>query len=137
MLYMLLFLVFGAAMIPGAAGGELEGAAAGTGMMLLIFGGSCILSLVLYGGFGALGGLLGAVIFKPKVDAPGGGGGFGPPGGGGYGPPGGGGFGPPGGPPSGGGAFGPPGGGGGFGPPSGGPGFGQPPGGGPPPGSSW
>ncbi len=132
-IYILVFLLFGAAMIPGAASGELEGAAAGTGMMALIMGGSCIGSLVVYGGFGALGGVIAAAIFKPKVDGPPGSGGFGPPGGG-FGQPPGGGFGqPPGGgfgQPPGGGAFGPPQGGGAFGPPQGGP----PPGS---PGSPW
>lgn len=137
-LYLLMFLLFGAAMIPGAANGQLEGAALGTGMMAIIFGGSCILAVVIFGGFGALGGLLGAAIFQPKQATPPGGG-YGPPGGGGFGPPPGGGYGPPPGggygPPPGGGFGQPPG--GGFGQPPGG-GFGQPPGGGygGPPGGS-
>jgi hypothetical protein len=127
-LYVILFLLFGAAMIPGAADGHAQEAATGVGMMAVIFGASCIGSLVIYGGFGALGGTLAALIFKsPNQGQPPGGQGpmppqFGPGGpGGGYGPPPGGGFGqPPGGgfSPSPGGGFGPPPGqGGGFGPP--------------------
>lgn len=78
-LYVLMFLLFGAAMIPGAAAGELEGAAGGTLMMFIILGGSCIFSFVVYGGFGALGGLLASMIFPPKNgDQGGGGGGFAP-----------------------------------------------------------
>ncbi len=128
-LYIIFFLIFGAAMIPGMADGHGEEAAMGMGMMALIFGGSCIGSLIIYGMFGALGGTLGAVLLKsqggpkpPQQPPPG----YGPPGGPppGYGQPGPG-FGqPPQGPPGFGGA--PPGG----GYPPGGPGFGQPPPGG-------
>ncbi|MCZ7679579.1 MAG: hypothetical protein M5U28_12790 [Sandaracinaceae bacterium] len=124
-LYLLMFLLFGAAMIPGAANGQLEGAALGTGMMAIIFGGSCILAVVIFGGFGAS-------ASARRRDLPAEAGDpagrrlrssgwrlrsasrrrLGPPPGGGYGPPPGGGFGqPPG---------------GGFGQPPGG-GFGQPP----------
>ncbi|MGE0786556.1 MAG: hypothetical protein AB7S26_12870 [Sandaracinaceae bacterium] len=138
LIYMLLFLVFGASMIPGAASGRvgMSETGMGIGMMLLICVGCVILALVLYGAFGALGGLIGSAVFQPSVPPS-----AGPPGGYGGPPPGGpppGGFGqPPGGPPAGG--FGQPPGGppaGGFGQPPGG-GYGQPPGGGgygPPPG---
>ncbi|MCA9605538.1 MAG: hypothetical protein KC619_08080 [Myxococcales bacterium] len=109
-LYFVMFLIFGAAMIPGAANGHAGEAATGVGMMALIFGGSCIGALIIFGAFGALGGVLAAVLLKSQ------GGGQQPPPGGGYGGPGG-----PGGP--------------GFGQPPQGPGFGQPPGGfSPPPG---
>jgi len=126
LLYMVLFLIFGAAMIPGAADGHAAEAGMGVGMMALIFGGSCIGALIVFGGFGALGGMIGSAIFKPKSPPPGGGG----PGGfqgqqGGFGQPPQGGFGQP---PQ-----------GGFGqPPQGPSGFGQPPGGGtPPPGGGY
>ncbi|MCB9592565.1 MAG: hypothetical protein H6719_07525 [Sandaracinaceae bacterium] len=130
LLYIIFFLVFGAAtFIPGASDGHAGEAAMGVGMMAVVFGGGCIASLVIYGGFGALGGVLGATLLKSQNPPPPGGG-YGPPGGFGQPPQGPGGFGPPPGP-----GFGqPPQGPGGFGPPPGG-GFGQPPGGGyPPPG---
>ncbi|MBX3268961.1 MAG: hypothetical protein KF729_01800 [Sandaracinaceae bacterium] len=139
-LYLLLFVIFGAAMIPGAPSGQGGEAAMGAGMMILIGAGSCIGSLVIFGAFGALGGVLGAMLTKDSAPPAGGqnfgqppGGGFGQPpqGPGGFGPPPGGGFNQP--PPGGG--FGPPPGGGFNQPPPGG-GFGPPPGGGgyPPPG---
>lgn len=136
-------LVLGASMIPAAAQGQMGDVMAGGGGIAIMLGASCIMNLVIYPLFGALGGLLGGVIFKPKQGG-GGGGGF-PPGGGGYGPPPGGGFGAP---PGGGfgdpgaGGFGPPGSQGGFGPPGGPQGGFGPPGGslggfGPPPPSGY
>lgn len=142
-LYILMFLIFGAAMIPGAADGHVAEAGASVGMMALIFGGGCFASLIIYGAFGALGGVIGASIFKQQPPPSGGGGQqFGAPpaqgGGQGFGQPpqGPGGFGQP---PQGPSGFGqPPQSGGGFGQtPQGGGGFGQPPQGGqggPPPG---
>lgn len=107
--------LFGASMIPAAARGEIgnDQALASGGMLAAIVVGAFVLMLIIYPLFGALGGLFGALIFKPTLPPPGEGGGrpgsYQPPsdpfgGGGGYGqPPGG--FGPPpgGAPPSGGG----------------------------------
>jgi hypothetical protein len=115
--------ISGAPAIPAAAQGQMRELFEGGGSIVLLIGATCMMQLIIYPLFGALGGLIGGAIFKPSAGGPGAGGdgGFGPPPGGGFGAPPGGGFGqPP----------------GGFGPP---PGQGGPPPGGfgPPPGSSF
>lgn len=80
--------------IPPQLESQLPPAMRGGGSLAMILAISCVVLFVIYPLFGALGGLLGGLIFKPSVPPGGDDAGFGPPAGG-FGQPPGGGFGPP------------------------------------------